>query len=205
QRSKADAPWQSVLAPQESPDESRDARPMNGPALGSLAHAPGRRRQLDAWLTERLQTWRERPPVEPVTLWNWVRGLACILADYAEDLRAASAERNERIDPGGEEARRLSALVDALLPDRVPEQIVRRMLELDVVQLAFSGATDDIEQEVELVEVSAARKDRDGRPTEVGDKLTGVQLYHFGAFYRRSWRVNDWLQGRMDGIARLVE
>jgi hypothetical protein len=51
-----------------------------------------------------------------------------------------------------------------------------------------------VEQEVELIQVSSLTPDR----------LTGIQLHHFGAFYRQSWRINDWLQGRMDGALQLV-
>jgi hypothetical protein len=29
-------------------------------------------------------------------------------------------------------------------------------------------------------------------------------MHHFGAFYRASWRVNDWIHGRMDGAAHVV-
>jgi hypothetical protein len=31
-----------------------------------------------------------------------------------------------------------------------------------------------------------------------------MQLAHFGAFYKRSWRANDWTFGRLDGIDRAV-
>jgi predicted acylesterase/phospholipase RssA len=37
------------------------------------------------------------------------------------------------------------------------------------------------------------------------DKLAGLQLTHFGAFYKRSWRANDWMWGRLDAAARLVQ
>ncbi|MFB7668263.1 patatin-like protein [Kitasatospora sp. NPDC056138] len=73
-------------------------------------------------------------------------------------------------------------------------QVLQRMLRLDVVQLAFSGASQDVEQEVELVQFSSM----------MPQLLTGKQLHHFGAFYRPSWRVNDWLHGRMDGSAHIV-
>jgi predicted acylesterase/phospholipase RssA len=36
-------------------------------------------------------------------------------------------------------------------------------------------------------------------------KLTGVILGHFGGFYRRSWRVNDFMWGRLDAAARIVD
>jgi hypothetical protein len=31
-----------------------------------------------------------------------------------------------------------------------------------------------------------------------------MQLHHFGAFYKRSWRANDWMWGRIDGAGWLV-
>jgi hypothetical protein len=36
------------------------------------------------------------------------------------------------------------------------------------------------------------------------DKLHGVAINHFGAFFRRSWRENDYLWGRLDGAERLL-
>src|SRR5580693_3953762 len=35
-------------------------------------------------------------------------------------------------------------------------------------------------------------------------KLTGMQFHHFGAFYKRSWRANDWMWGRLDGAGWLI-
>ena len=35
-------------------------------------------------------------------------------------------------------------------------------------------------------------------------KLSGLQLGHFGGFLKRSWRVNDWIWGRLDGTWHLV-
>ena len=36
-------------------------------------------------------------------------------------------------------------------------------------------------------------------------KLCGTILGHFGAFYRRSWRANDFLWGRLDASARIIQ
>ena len=30
-------------------------------------------------------------------------------------------------------------------------------------------------------------------------------MAHFGGFYKRSWRANDWLWGRLEGAARIVD
>jgi Protein of unknown function (DUF3376) len=37
------------------------------------------------------------------------------------------------------------------------------------------------------------------------DKVAGDALYHFGGFFKRSWRSNDILWGRLDGLCQLVE
>src|SRR5205823_11928830 len=37
------------------------------------------------------------------------------------------------------------------------------------------------------------------------DKLTGIRLMHFSGFYRRSWRANDYMWGRLDGATRIVD
>ncbi len=43
------------------------------------------------------------------------------------------------------------------------------------------------------------------RATSPGAKLYGLQLGHFAGFVRRSWRANDWMFGRLDGAARIVD
>lgn len=89
----------------------------------------------------------------------------------------------------------LRALLDWMLPARASADLVlRRMLTLDVVLVATSGALATPEQLVELVQISC----------EDSDSVTGMQLHHFGAFYRKSWRLNDWIEGRMDGIRQLI-
>jgi patatin-related protein len=120
----------------------------------------------------------------------------------SDEQRQVLSRAQNAVDPEGLERQRLKALYDYLLAPararraRLPksEEVLVRMLKLDVVQLAFSGASQEVEQEVELVQVSARH------PAQ----LTGIQLHHFGAFYRPSWRMNDWLHGRMDGAAHLV-
>jgi hypothetical protein len=41
-------------------------------------------------------------------------------------------------------------------------------------------------------------------PTERRRKLAGTAMFHFGAFFKRSWRVNDMLWGRLDGAERII-
>ncbi|HKN92792.1 MAG TPA: DUF3376 domain-containing protein [Thermoleophilaceae bacterium] len=35
--------------------------------------------------------------------------------------------------------------------------------------------------------------------------LGGASLGHFGGFLRESWRLHDWMWGRLDGVARMVD
>src|SRR5258708_4311920 len=57
----------------------------------------------------------------------------------------------------------------------------------------------------ELVQVSADTRSLLARDWKTAQKkLTGMQFHHFGAFYKRSWRANDWMWGRLDGAGWLV-
>jgi patatin-related protein len=63
--------------------------------------------------------------------------------------------------------------------------------------------------EVQVVRVSPLDTHRltpsgkDGKP-DARSKLRGVAIMHFGAFFRRAWRENDYLWGRLDGAERLL-
>jgi hypothetical protein len=41
-------------------------------------------------------------------------------------------------------------------------------------------------------------------PTKAADKVQGKRLMHFGAFFSRTARENDYLWGRLDGAANLI-
>ena len=58
---------------------------------------------------------------------------------------------------------------------------------------------------MELIQVSADTRTllAPGHTTALS-KLTGMQVHHFGAFYKPSWRANDWMWGRLDGCGWLV-
>jgi hypothetical protein len=40
--------------------------------------------------------------------------------------------------------------------------------------------------------------------SSAAEKLAGLQMQHFGAFYKSAWRANDWMWGRLDGAGWLV-
>ena len=197
-----------------------------GPAQYSLSPMPARRGsrnriadnlpELQGWLAAALVAWDEGPIADDLVrrarLHRQAIELARGLREVAPALRAVSAAGNDVLDPNREWAERLAGLHRFLIPVQpaepameakaaadaeetvTDEAVLRKMLRLDVVQLAFTSASQEPEQEVELVKVSSLNSDR----------LTGIQLHHFGAFYRGSWRINDWLHGRMDAIEELV-
>jgi hypothetical protein len=100
--------------------------------------------------------------------------------------------------------RRAAGLVDGLRSD-TRDAALRRLLALEVVELALGDQPPALDQKVELIQVSADGPNGfDGR-TRPEDKLNGLQLGHFGAFYQASWRANDWLWGRVDAATRLSQ
>ncbi|MFC4056992.1 DUF3376 domain-containing protein, partial [Planomonospora corallina] len=105
------------------------------------------------------------------------------------------------------EAGRLRELLHALVPrqaERPPAEVLRRMLAADVCRIAAGGEPPEVEQEVVLQQISARTPSPFGGSAEPG-KLAGVQLGRFGAFYKESWRVSDWIWGRLDGATRMVQ
>lgn len=205
---------QEIRADQVSLDDYWRAAPAGNPAYGTPAipqrlggiNQPAENPQdLDAWLGKILGGW-ERVAIEAAAapaagaadqrrtrLYTHALTLAGHLRQCADAINEVCNHPNTRLDP--DEPDRLQALYDYLLRRASrDEEVLQRMLRLDVVQLSFAGATEEVPQQVELVQVSA------GHP----ERLTGVQEHHFGAFYRPSWRVNDWLSGRMDGAEQVI-
>jgi patatin-related protein len=216
-RQQAHATLAKVRADRATMDAYWLSVPGGHPALG-IGPMPGRGRgvnesadnvgALQAWLGTALDGWDRLPdptaPPEQASrprreeLYTHALELAGCLLGCAEAIHRVAAEGNPAVDPGGGEREQLAAFDEYLFPPDGaapdPAEVLRRMLRLDVVQLAFAGATQEVEQAVELVQVSSTRP----------ELLTGVQMHHFGAFYRAPWRVNDWLQGRIDGARQLV-
>ncbi|WP_449065419.1 DUF3376 domain-containing protein, partial [Planomonospora algeriensis] len=105
------------------------------------------------------------------------------------------------------EAGRLRDLLRELAPREgtaSPAAALRRMLAVGVCRLAVAGEHPEVEQEVVLQQISARTPDSFGGRADPG-KLAGTKLGQFGAFYKKSWRVNDWIWGRLDGATRMVQ
>ena len=126
-------------------------------------------------------------------------GIAGVIARAAV-LLSESRVRGAYADETRELAR---ALTDAGTPPSI-DGTLRRLLALDVVQRASGADLTGVEQPLELVLMSADAACSFGDPKTAAQKLAGLQFHHFGGFYKRSWRANDWMWGRLDGADRLV-
>lgn len=58
---------------------------------------------------------------------------------------------------------------------------------------------------IKTVRVSPLDAQRGFSRRSMKDKVTGTGFHHFGAFFKQSWRSNDILWGRLDGICQLAE
>jgi predicted acylesterase/phospholipase RssA len=78
------------------------------------------------------------------------------------------------------------------------------LCDLDALQSVVTDGRTHNPQDIDLCVLSTRTPSVIGADREPADKLTGLQLMHFGAFYQSSWRQNDWIWGRLDGSFRLV-
>ena len=90
----------------------------------------------------------------------------------------------------------------------------RRVLAIEVVRRSLASETEiDSAEELSFVQLTPAVTSpiftkgplHLHSPASAEEKLTGVGLGHFAGFYRRSWRANDFMWGRLDAAARIVD
>lgn len=149
------------------------------------------------------------PPWEPTQLDK--RTIAQVA--LAQLRVAAEVVSSVPVSPEDEEPQHVKATLQGLAggPDlrtafASSAQIGRRLLVAEVyVSLAGLDRPADEQQEVALALISGNARSRWAPSMKPGEKIAGLKLAHFGAFYKRSWRVNDWLWGRVDGASRLCE
>ncbi|WP_199515483.1 patatin-like protein [Nucisporomicrobium flavum] len=178
-----------------------------GPATshGSIAALPGDVAEL-ATAYARMQgsedelraAWRELTRVVTLVA-DRLRRLArdAVAADRPAPDGARPSASQQRA-AAGEEIRSYLAVLGGPEP-------VRMLLDLHVAVRSVLPVLQEVEQFVELIQVSADTRSglAPSHPT-AASKLTGLQVHHFGAFYKRSWRANDWMWGRLDGCGWLV-
>lgn len=124
------------------------------------------------------------------------------LQRVALELAGILAELWERV-PESDAARDLRDRLGTLIGGG-PSEILRRMLALDVVLRSSGADISGREQTIDLVLMSAEAGNAFDERTQPAEKLAGLQVGHFGSFYKRSWRANDWMWGRLDGADRIL-
>ncbi|WP_229795932.1 DUF3376 domain-containing protein, partial [Saccharothrix coeruleofusca] len=80
-----------------------------------------------------------------------------------------------------------------------------RVLALEVATTCLADDTrGGLDQAVELVQISLQTRNGFARHSVTADdKAGGAALGRFSGFLKRSWRVNDWIWGRLDGATML--
>lgn len=91
---------------------------------------------------------------------------------------------------------------------------LRRALAIEVIRRAFASEADiESAEKLHFVQLTPEAPSPLFSPNPIHlpgpasarQKLTGVGLGHFAGFYRRSWRANDFMWGRLDAAARIVD
>ncbi|MBE3010170.1 patatin-like protein [Microbispora sp. NEAU-D428] len=181
--------------------------------------SPEERRQvlcswLDGVLSRAAPDGAPGPAVHLAESWGRIAlGIANLLVEARDDLWQVvdPARRPDdapvTVPDAAGETRRLESLLKELLPRdaaRSPDSLLRRMLAVDVCEVTLAGRRPEVEQQVILQLISGYTPNSFGGPTDPS-KIGGVKLGDFGSFYKKSWRVNDWIWGRLDGATRMVQ
>ncbi|SEA59597.1 MULTISPECIES: patatin-like protein [unclassified Mycobacterium] len=115
--------------------------------------------------------------------------------------RAADAVR----PPDSQHLNQLKTYLTYLGEESTSGTVATKLFNLAATQRAMLPTDADVEQSLELIQVSADTRCQLAPDFQTAtEKLTGMQFHHFGAFYKRSWRANDWMWGRLDGAGWLV-
>ncbi len=105
---------------------------------------------------------------------------------------------------------KLRNAIEALVPSDDSQatddsNVLARLLRLVVVHGALGLSALGPGLSVKLLELSADTPNGYDNRLKSTEKLAGNQLNHFGAFYKSSWRANDWMWGRLDAAMRLTQ
>jgi patatin-related protein len=156
---------------------------------------------LAIWVRAAADRWRREISAEILA------ELAASLADeLAQGARLIRALRDTGVAPLGSVVDSLDALApETAEPAAAAREALSSLLALEIVERALGPVDTGPAQIIELIQVSGNAPNAFDARTRASEKLAGLQLEHFGAFYKVSWRANDWLWGRLDGIAQLVQ
>ncbi|MGB9280203.1 MAG: patatin-like protein [Pseudonocardiaceae bacterium] len=164
---------------------------------------------IKSWLRDSSQVWPRR--VEPQILanaWNvlaqQLRTVAAVLAPLGDTKDGRNIADDRAV------AAYLVPAGQATAHNETNTAVAIRLVQLVVAEGVLGGG-GVVDQRVELVQMSADTRTEllrqgDGSylRSTAAEKLAGLQLHHFGAFYKSAWRANDWMWGRLDGAGWLV-
>ena len=143
---------------------------------------------------------RDQPTSDNVT-YRWIRQqmteVARALAELLADLHGAFREQD---------LRDVRDAIERLHPENAsPADVINRVLWLYVVELGLTGESSPrvLGAPIEWMLVTSETPSPMAGKRTPSEKVAGIKLGHFGAFLKRSWRANDWMWGRLDGIANL--
>lgn len=128
------------------------------------------------------------------------------ISDPAERMAGRVAERADLREHERAAGRQVARLLGWLTKEPTRCAVIRRLMQLEVIE-HVRNPHDELEDDclIELAQISGNSASPLGGHSQARDKLLGLQLAHFGAFYKQSWRANDWTYGRLDGSERLVK
>ena len=198
------------------------ARALKAPPADTAVRAD----TVKEWAARAVSRWPATSTDTPESRDLMLHALEHTTLGMVEELVRAAPALREAARAGADgpdtaEAARLGELLDGLglgaaAPPRrgrkaagaaakeTADAVLRRVFAGEVALLALGVGSSGVEQAVDLVQVSGDTPNAFGGPTTVA-KLAGVSMGHFGAFYKKSWRVNDWIWGRVDGAVRLCQ
>lgn len=125
-----------------------------------------------------------------------LQGVLPILEEHSDELK--------KLDPTIPDWKRVIAATDSQGWRDAPT-LLTRLLQLEIAATTLGDeVTTGSSFPVDLVQVSAQTDNPFATYTRsADDKLGGAALNRFGGFLKRSWRVNDWMWGRVDGATML--
>lgn len=87
------------------------------------------------------------------------------------------------------------------------QELCPRLIALEILTSLVADQTrPGTAQPVELVQLNMRVANPFTTITESGDdKLAGLSLNRFAGFLKRSWRINDWIWGRLDAATVLIQ
>jgi hypothetical protein len=125
------------------------------------------------------------------------------VADPIEQGNEAYLANESLFDEIQADFQELERLLGEVGADLVPD--IRLLLSLEVIRNAFSIESAGVPFPFEFLFMSAGLGNALNHTAASPErKLAGMKAAHFGGFLKRSWRANDWLWGRLDGVQHVI-